>query len=376
MRKKIRNFLQQESASGLILMAAAFAALILANSPFYHMYEQVTSCCLFVINEGLMALFFLLIGLELKRGFLEDKFSSASNLLLPLAAAAGGMIVPALIYLFFNGQHAELARGWATPVATDIAFALGVLSLFGRRVPKALKFFLMAIAIYDDIGAILIIAFFYSHDLAPVYLFYAGIVIATLLFFNAFKIRGLTVYLLGGVLLWMVFLKAGIHPTLAGVITALLIPEIPYKGVTPVHYLEEKLHPWVSYLIMPLFAFANAGLSFQHVTGGMVFDSVVVGIVLGLFVGKQLGVLGVSWLSIRTTRWAMLPAHSTWLELYGVALLCGIGFTMSLFLGTLSFQGQTQYINEVRLGVLAGSILSGLAGAIILKLAFRNKKSS
>ena len=376
MRKIIRNFLQLESASGIILFAATLTAMIWANSPFSHIYEQFTSSWLFIINEGLMSVFFLLVGLELKRGFIEDQFSRASDVLLPLAAAAGGMIVPALIYLFFNFHNPITANGWATPVATDIAFAIGVLALFSRHIPRSLKLFLLSIAIFDDIGAILIIAFFYSHDLAVIYLFYAGLMIVALLLLNAMKVRFLFVYLAGGAVLWLLFLLSGIHPTIAGVITALLIPEIPYKGVTPVHYLEEKLHPWVAYLIMPLFALANAGLSLQNVHADMLFDSVVVGIVLGLFLGKQIGVLGVTWLSIKTTRWAKIPVHANWLQLYGIALLCGIGFTMSLFLGTLSFQNQSQYINEVRIGVMTGSILSGLAGALVLAIAVKYRKAN
>jgi NhaA family Na+:H+ antiporter len=374
MRKIIRDFLQLESASGVVLFAAALVAMLWANSSFYPIYAQFTNTWLFIINDGLMAVFFLLVGLELKRGFLEGQFARASDVLLPLAAAVGGMIVPALIYMSLNYADPVTLQGWATPVATDIAFAVGVLTLAGSRIPRSLKLFLLSIAIFDDIGAIVIIAVFYSHHLAYIYLFYATLVVLSLLMCNALRVRFLAVYLLGGAVLWALFLKAGIHPTIAGVITALLIPELPYKGVTPVHYLESLLHPWVAFGIMPLFALANAGLSFDQVHLSMLVDSVVLGIVLGLFVGKQMGVMAATWFSMKTTRWAVMPTGATWLEVYGIALLCGIGFTMSLFLGTLSFQGQNEYINEVRLGVMIGSLLSGMTGAAVLALAARRRK--
>ncbi len=378
MRKIIRNFLQLESASGITLLAAALFAMLWANSPFYPIYMQFTNTCLFIINEGLMAVFFLLVGLELKRGLLENKAANISEWLLPLFAAFGGMLMPALLFLLFNYQDPIAARGWATPVATDIAFALGVLTLVGRSIPQSLKLFLLSIAIFDDIGAILIIAVFYSRSLAYIYLFYAVAVIISLLLLNAVKIHSLIFYLLGGALLWYCFLNAGIHPTIAGVITAFLIPELPpqRKGQSPVHYLEDKLHPWVAFGIMPLFALANAGLPLQQVSASMLFSTVVVGITLGLFLGKQLGVLGATWICMKTTRWAKLPAGASWLDLYGIALLCGIGFTMSLFLGTLSFHGQSDYINQVRLGVMMGSILSGLAGAFILSLVIKQSKTA
>ena len=376
MRKKIRNFLQLESASGILLVIAAVMAMVLANSPFRGIYQTFTGQIEFIVNEGLMAVFFLLVGLELKRGFIEDPFSRAADVLLPLAAAIGGMVVPALIYLLFTYQDPSIARGWSTPVATDIAFALGVLTLFGRHIPKALKLFLLSIAIYDDLGAILIIALFYSNDLAPIYFFYAALTVLMLLLLNAFRIHYLLLYLLGGVVLWFMLLKAGIHPTIAGVLTAMLIPELPYRGMTPVHYLEEKLHPYVAFGIMPLFALVNAGFALNEINAGMLVNGVVLGIVCGLFVGKQLGVMAVTWLSIQTTRWARLPLETDWLTFYGVALLCGIGFTMSLFLGTLSFQGQNDHINQVRLGVMAGSILSGLVGAGVLALAARRNQAN
>lgn len=375
MRKIIRNFLQLESASGIALFAATVLALIWANSPFFHIYEQLADGSRFFVNEVLMAMFFLLVGLELKRGWVEDKFSSISEVALPLVAAVGGMLIPALIYAFCNRNHPEALPGWATPVATDIAFALGVLSLFSRRIPESLRLFLLAIAIFDDIGAIIIIVAFYSGTLHLGYLFGAGGIVLVLLILNALRIRHLSFYLLGGVLLWCAFFKAGIHPTIAGVVTALLIPEIPQRGVSKLHVLEHRLHPWVAFGVMPLFALMNAGLPLQAMNFTMLLDNVTLGIILGLFVGKQIGVMGFVWLSVKTTRWAKLPVGATWMQLYGVALLCGIGFTMSLFLGTLSFQGQSGFINEVRLGVMTGSLLSGMAGALILTLAVKSRQS-
>lgn len=376
MRKTIRDFLQLESASGIILLAAALIAMVWANSPLGSYYLAFTNRWLFLINDGLMAVFFLLVGLELKRSFIEEKLSSASDVMLPMAAALGGMLVPALIYAYFNYDNPITLKGWATPVATDIAFAVAILTLFGNKIPNKLKLFLLSLAIYDDLGAILIIAFFYSSGVSVPCLILSGLVIVAALLMNAFRIRFVWVYLLAGGVLWFLFLKAGIHPTIAGVVTAFIIPEIPYKGVTPVHYLEEKLHPWVAYLIMPVFAIANAGLALGGMSISHLWDTVVLGIVLGLFVGKQVGVMGLIWLSMKTTRWAKMPYGTTWLDLYGMSLLCGIGFTMSLFLGTLSFQGYSHYLDEVRLGVILGSILSGVAGYYILALSIKRKNAA
>lgn len=362
MRKIIRDFLQIESASGLVLFAATLLALLWANSSFSHNYDIVTNSSRFFVNEVLMALFFLLVGLELKRGWVDGLFSSVSDIALPLIAAIGGMLIPAVVYFLCNIHHPEALVGWATPVATDIAFALVVLTICGgSRLPSALRLFLLSIAIFDDIGAVFIIVIFYSATLHIAYLVAAAGVIAALLLLNKYRIYQVCWYLLGGLLLWGFFLKAGIHPTIAGVVTALLIP----KG----RELEHKLHPWVAFVIMPLFALMNAGLPLRDVDMGMLFDSVTIGIILGLFIGKQIGVMGSVWLSVKVFRLAKLPYKATWLQVYGVALLCGIGFTMSLFLGTLSFQGQSDFINEVRLGVMAGSLLSGLAGALVLTLA-------
>ncbi|RDI44601.1 Na+/H+ antiporter NhaA [Aquicella lusitana] len=374
MRFLLKQFLQLESSSGIILLIAALVALLWANSPLAPFHKQFIEAFLFLINEGLMAIFFLLVGLELKRSYLEDEMSQFSQVLLPAFAAVGGMLIPALIYWGVNYGDRVTMKGWATPVATDIAFALGVLSLFGRRVPDALKLFLMALAIFDDIGAIVIIAFFYSHKLSYLWLFQSAVLVGVLYLFNVVTIRSLIPYLLVGAWLWLCLLKSGVHPTVAGVLLALAIPEDGPR-YSPLRRLENALHPWVAYLIMPLFALANAGFSFDELSWSSLLDKIVLGIMLGLFVGKQLGVFGFSWLLIRF-RLARLPEKSTWAMLYGVSLLCGIGFTMSLFLGTLSFQKASYFLAEVRLGVALGSLLSGIFGALVLLISFAREQRS
>jgi len=365
----IRKFLQLESGSAVVLFMAALLAMICANTPLSFMYQWFIETFLFSINEGLMSIFFLVVGLELKRGFLEGQLSHLSQVLLPLVAAIGGMIVPALIYGLVNYGNPVTLQGWATPVATDIAFALGVLSLFGKRVPASLKLFLLMLAIFDDVGAILIIAFFYTSNLSYLSLGIAGILVFILLIFNNLGMKQLFLYLLVGILLWACILHSGIHPTVAGVLLALVIPEDSNQAQSPLHRLENTLHPYVAYGIMPLFALANAGIPLKGLSLDILTDAVVVGIILGLFIGKQLGVFIFSWLLIQLGM-AKLPKNSSWMSIYGVSLLCGIGFTMSLFLGTLSFENANNYLREVRLGVIIGSILSGLIGAIVLQMAF------
>lgn len=367
--RPIERFLQLESASGIILFMMAILAILWANSPLQSIHYRFVDTFLFLINEGLMAIFFLAVGLELKRGFKDGQLSQFSQVILPLAAAAGGMIVPIIVYWAINYNNPATMIGWATPVATDIAFALGVLSLFGRKVPSALKLFLLALAIFDDIGAILIIGFFYSSGISYLYLACAAVIVLILLLFNYLSIQSLLLYLLTGVLLWFCLLRAGIHPTISGVLLALTIPYTPHKEDSPLSRLERTLHPWVAFLIMPLFALANAGLSFQGLTLKNLTNDLVAGIIWGLFAGKQIGVFVFSWVLIQLGI-AKLPEKTSWLALYGISLLCGIGFTMSLFLGTLSFQNENTYLAEVRLGVIIGSILSGLVGAIILMIAF------
>lgn len=386
----IKNFLKLEAASGVLLFITAIIAIILVNSPLSMAYQSLLDLTidlhlgsfsikeplLYWINEGLMAFFFLLVGLELKREFIEGELAGLSRVILPGIAAVGGMIVPAVIFFIFNHDSPATLKGWAIPVATDIAFALGVLSLFSRRVPIGLKLFLMALAIFDDVGAIIIIAVFYSHSFSFIYLFAAFLMTAILFLMNmVFKIRLLTPYLLLGLVLWFCVSHSGIHASITGVVLALTIPlGHEKKGKAPLHRLERALHPWVAFFIMPIFAFANAGLSFEGISFKSFGDPLVLGILLALFVGKQLGVFLSSWLIIRGG-WAKLPEKTTWSQMYGVALICGVGFTMSLFLGTLAFQlNDPIYLTEVRLGVLVGSLLSGLAGAFILKWSFKKER--
>jgi len=368
-----KRFLQMESASSILLFIIAVLALLWANSSLAFIQQQFIDKFLFFINEGLMALFFLTVGLEIKRGYLTGQLSRISQVLLPLVAAFGGMIVPALVYCGINYYHPETLRGWATPVATDIAFALGVLSLFGQRVPNTLKLFLLVLAIFDDIGAIFIIAVYYNHGLSYLFLTISGILLSILFLINHFSVRQLWPYLLLGAGLWLSLFYAGIHPTVAGFLLALMIPD--GENVSPLHVLEDFLKPWVAYAIMPLFALANAGISLKGLHVNILTDVVVLGIALGLFVGKQLGVFIFSWTIIKL-KLAKLPEKSSWAQLYGVAILCGIGFTMSLFLGTLSFANEGGYLVEVRIGVIIGSLLSGLIGASILMFAFPKSKNS
>lgn len=352
----VKRFLALEASGGIVLFFAAIIAMAWANLPLAYLQQQFIDKYIFFINEGLMSLFFLLVGLELKRGFKGGQYDHLSQILLPAAAALGGMVVPAIVYILFNSHDADALRGWATPVATDIAFAIGVLSLFGSRVPTGLRLFLLALAIFDDIGAIIIITLFYSHGLSLAYLCASIVVTLALYLTQRYAINSLFLYLILGACLWYVLLHSGVHPTLSGVILALFLPDGDR--------FEELLHPWVTYVIIPLFALANAGFPLQ----GMMThfgSTVVMGIVFGLFLGKQIGVFGSVWLLVRL-KLATLPGRCSWRALYGVSLLCGIGFTMSLFLGTLSFQGDSSRLIDVRLGVLVGSILSGVIGALIL----------
>lgn len=380
----VRDFLKLELAGSVVLFLAALLAIALNNSPFAENYQAVFQSpikigigfwhfdqpVLFWINECLMTLFFLLVGLELKREFLVGELKGSTKIILPGIAAFGGMLIPAIIYSLFNLSLPTL-KGWAIPVATDIAFALGVLSLFGRRVPLGLKLFLMALAIFDDLGAIIIIAIYHTHAMSYPYLLGAVMVLLILFVLNRLNIRSLWLYMLIGIALWFCVLQSGIHATIAGVLLALMVP---IKGTPMKTALEEELHPWVAFGVMPLFALANAGLSFNGLDINYLVDPLVLGIVAGLFLGKQLGVFSFAGLLIKMG-WAKLPKQSSWLELYGVACLCGIGFTMSLFLGTLAFQEDNSiYLIKVRLSVLLASVISGLVGAVILYFAFLRKE--
>lgn len=373
----IRQFLKLETAGGIVLFMATLMALLIDNSPFSNFYQQsiqttlhihllgyqMDESLLFWVNEGLMTLFFLLVGLELKREFVDGELAQPSKVLLPALAACGGMLAPAIVYIICNFSQAIALKGWAIPVATDIAFALGVLSIFGRQVPLGLKLFLLALAIFDDIGAIIIITLFYSHGLHYLLLLSGGLIIVGLWCLNKLAVKRTWPYLLLGIILWACISKSGVHASVVGVVLALMMPMN--------RNFESKLHPWVAFFIVPLFAFTNAGISFSGMHWGMLYNSITLGIMLGLVLGKQLGILSVSWIAIRSGI-ASLPKGSTWLSFYGIALLCGIGFTMSLFLGTLAFQNdQPIYLVDVRLGVLLGSIISGLIGALVLHKAFK-----
>lgn len=388
--KKFNRYLKLEVTSGLFLFFTTVCALLIANSPYVGNYENLFNTPLgfnlngyqfegslhFWINDGLMSLFFLLIGLELKRELLIGELREFTKIMLPAIAALGGMIIPAIIYIALNKHNSVLLRGWSIPVATDIAFALGILSLLNKKVPIGLKLFLMSLAIFDDIGAIIIIAIFYTDHLSFYYLGFCAIVLCILWVGQYRLITRLSFYWILGILLWFFILKSGIHATISGVLLAAMIPlkKKPQERYPPLHRLEELLHPWVAYFIVPIFAFVNAGLSFHEVTWDRFTNSIVLGIMGGLFLGKQLGVFIFVWL-MKQLNLAKLPDKTTWLQLYGVALLCGIGFTMSLFLGTLAFETvQPSYLTDVRLGVFIGSFLSGLMGVIVLQFAFKAKR--
>ncbi len=361
-------------------MAAAVLALLVANSPLAAGYFQLLHAplggldLLHWINDGLMALFFLFVGLEIKREFLDGQLSTWANRALPGIAAAGGVVVPGLIYAAINAGQTDTLRGWAIPTATDIAFALGVLSLLGSRVPTSLKVFLATLAIVDDLVAVLVIAVFYTADLNLAALGGAGVATLLLIGLNRLKIARLAPYLVLGAALWWLVLLSGIHATVAGVVLALTSPlrhskAAPDDMTSPLHRLEHGLSPWVAFLIVPVFGFANAGVSFSGMSAGVLLEPVTLGVALGLFIGKQVGVFGAAALAIKL-RLACLPVAASWTQLYGVALLCGIGFTMSLFIGLLAFPNPALQ-DEVKVGVLAGSLISALCGAALLSVARR-----
>lgn len=382
-RSPLGAFLKSEAAGGVLLMVSAALALIIANSPVAPLYFAALGSyvaglsILHWINDALMAVFFLLVGLEIKREFLEGQLSSWSRRALPGIAALGGMVVPALIYLALTRGDPVAMRGWAIPAATDIAFALGVLALLGSRVPVSLKIFLTALAIIDDLGAVVIIALFYTSNLSLPMLGLAGACIVGLLVLNRLHVTKLWAYLALGALLWFFVLKSGVHATLAGVALALTIPigdgsDSDEPEHSPLHTLEHWLHPYVAFLIVPIFGFANAGVSFAGMTPASALAPVPLGIALGLFVGKQIGVFGFSWVAVKAGLAAM-PAQANYAQLYGVALLCGIGFTMSLFIGALAFPGHPELGDATKIGVLLGSVVSALLGAAVLRLAGRGR---
>jgi NhaA family Na+:H+ antiporter len=368
---------RQEKLAGLLLIAAAAVALLLANSSFYDAYHGLLETKFgptmprfgqmsvhYWVADGLMAIFFLLVGLEVKREWYDGRLSTAAERRLPVIAAAAGMAVPALIYLAVTGFHSDLVRGWAIPSATDIAFAVGVLALLGTRANPAIKLLLVAIAIIDDVGAVLIIAVVYTSDLDLTAIAAAGAILAAMVGMNKSGVRSLWPYLIAFALLWFAMLASGIHATIAGVLAALAIP-LGREGRSPLKRLEHAIHPWVMFGIMPLFGLASAGV---HI-GGLdeLANPLPLAIAAGLFLGKQLGVFGSIWLAVRTGV-APMPEHTRWSELYGASVLCGIGFTMSLFIGALAFPASPLDVEAAKLGTLVGSILSALLGFAVLRL--------
>ena len=378
-----REFLRLESAGGLLLVAAALLALLLANTPLAELYTRLLGLKLTVmiesvgvskplllwVNDGLMAVFFLLVGLELKREVVEGELSRPEQIALPALAAVGGLVVPAVIYWLVNRGNPEGLNGWAVPTATDIAFALAVLTLLGNRVPASLKVFLTTIAIFDDVAAIIIIAIFYSGDLSTSALVAAGVGVAALFALNRMGVKSLAAYLIIGIFIWFFVLKSGVHATLAGIAVAAFIPLKGGDEHSPSRHLEHILHPWVAFGVLPLFAFANAGLALDGVGLNDVMGTVSTGIILGLLVGKQIGVFGMTALIIGLGL-ARKPEGASWAMLYGVALLCGIGFTMSLFIGSLAFEhGGFSNIAALKIGVISGSVASAFCGWLVLHLS-------
>lgn len=392
-----RHFFGMGAAGGIVLVFASILALIVANTPLFSAYDyllngikfsigfrdlqgsfdiEIRKPVLLWINDGLMAVFFLLVGLEIKREIVEGELSSRAKAILPAMAALGGMAAPAAVYWFINRDTPQNMAGWAIPAATDIAFALGVLGLLGSRAPVQLKILLTAIAIIDDIGAIVIIALFYSHQILLTPLFIAAVAIFVLFALNMRCVSSLTPYILTGIVLWMAVLESGIHATLAGVITAMFIPMNSQRrpGYSPGKELEHALHPWVAFGILPLFAFANAGVPFGGMDSGIIFDPLTMGIAAGLVIGKQAGVFLMLILCV-ALRLSARPEGTSWTQLYALSVLCGIGFTMSLFIGGLAFE-QAHVQAAIRLGVLAGSVVSALAGYAILYAAGRGAQAA
>ncbi|MHB1313428.1 MAG: Na+/H+ antiporter NhaA [Gemmatimonadaceae bacterium] len=370
-----RQFLRQESAAGLILMVVSAAGMLVANSPLARDYFAVQKLPIggltvrYWINDALMAAFFLLVGLEIKREMLEGQLARWKDRALPGVAALGGMAVPALVYALLSRGDPQVLRGWAVPMATDIAFALGVLALLGSRMPLALKVLLTAIAIIDDLGAVVVIALFHTDQLALPALAAAAAVLGGLVLMNRQGVRVLPPYLVGGVLLWFCVLQSGVHATLAGVALALTIPlrgeGDPEPFAAPLHRLEHDLHPWVAFLVLPVFGFANAGVSWSGVSLAELAGPVPLGIAAGLLLGKPLGVFGFSWLAARLGLVASPPGVS-WKQLLGLSCICGIGFTMSLFIGALAFADAPALAAQAKMGVLLGSALSGITGVALL----------
>ena len=390
MKNSIKEFLKLESSGGIILIGGMVLALIMANSPLSALYDWILHLPVGVklgainldstlhhwVNDGLMAVFFLTVGLEVKREVLEGELSQLSQVMLPGIAALGGMVMPAVIYYFFNQGDEFAMKGWAIPTATDIAFALGILSLLGRKVPVALKLFLMTLAIVDDLGAILIIAIFYSADLSVISLILAAAFTIILIVMNLRGVVRQAAYMIIGVMLWVSVIYSGVHATLAGVVIAFTIPLRAKNefGESPLHHLEHTLHPWVTYLILPLFAFANAGISFAGMSVSSLFEPVPLGIIIGLVLGKLVGVFGFSYVAIKL-RFAKLPDNTKFTGLFGASILAGIGFTMSLFIDGLAFMGNEETFGSAdRLAIIVASTFAATTGYLFLKNANISQK--
>jgi len=388
----LKDFLQKESASGLLIIGAATFAILAMNTflePYYGAVLDVPvgirigslvidKPLLLWINDGLMAVFFFMVGLEIKRELLDGELSEPAHIILPAIAAVGGMLVPAGIYVYFNHGDPQAMTGWAIPMATDIAFALGILSLLGSRVPVSLKLFLLTLAIIDDLGAIIIIAVFYSSDISVASLGVAAAALVVLFLINRSGVIRIAPYILTGIVLWVAVLKSGVHATLAGVVLAFFIPL--KKGgdhhTSPLHHLEHSLHPYVALMILPLFAFANAGIPLGGLTLSALLEPVPLGIMLGLYIGKLTGVFGFSWIAVKL-RIGKLPDGSGWAGLFGVSALCGIGFTMSLFISSLAAEeGGVALIARHRIGILSGTLLSAVTGYLVLRLFLRHRQAA
>jgi NhaA family Na+:H+ antiporter len=388
----ITRFLKLETSGGIILMFATAVALVLVNTPLESMYAllidtpieirigtfEIAKPLLLWINDGLMAVFFFLVGLELKRELIEGELSDRRKIILPGVGAIGGMLVPALIYTFFNAGDEIAMKGWAVPAATDIAFALGILSLLGSRVPTSIKIFLTSLAILDDIAAIVIIALFYTEKLSITALVIVACCIPVLVFLNRRNVESKSLYVLVGIIMWVAMLKSGVHATLTGVILAMFIPMKSKSNLdySPLKSIEHDLHVPVAYFILPVFAFANAGIRVIGMGFEEIFNGVPLGIALGLFFGKQVGIFGLCWLAIRL-KFASLPDGITWGSLYGAAALCGVGFTMSLFIGSLAFEETgVNLLFDERLGIILGSLASGIVGYLVLRTSLRHNPNS
>ena len=384
---RIQNFMKLESSSGVTLMFMAMLAMIFANTGLSGLYTgfletnvrvgvggfEISKPAVLWINDGLMAIFFFLVGLEIKREVLAGELSSWDKATLPIFAAIGGMVAPALVFYYFNAGSPETMPAWVVPMATDIAFALGILALIGTRAPVALKIFLLAIAIIDDLGAILIIAAFYTSELSVNALTLSMLGFALAVTLNRMGVKSIAPYLIVGIFMWACVLKSGVHATLAGVLIALTIPMKESEGQKSLLYrAEHGLHPWVAFMVLPLFAFANAGVNLAGISLDALLQPLPLGIAAGLFVGKQIGVMGMTWLAVKSGI-AKLPTGVNWMHVYGVACLTGVGFTMSLFIGSLAFNSP-ELMNDVRLGVMTGSILSGVLGFVVLRYASQEEK--